>query len=130
MASDESRVDETPIRVRAASLFACGAVPAAVSHSSMMNVPHPARMTPLSARSNMDLGSMMLGFHRPMKPLSIKSKATLVATMSFVLLLVLISAVQMYFVKAEMKRVLEAQQFALVTRVADDIEQKLVHASR
>jgi len=63
---------------------------------------------------------------RFLKPLSIKSRATLIATASFVLLFILISAIQMYFFKTGTEQVLETQQLTLVTRVADDIEQKLL----
>jgi diguanylate cyclase (GGDEF)-like protein/PAS domain S-box-containing protein len=58
-------------------------------------------------------------------PLSIKSKVTLVATASFLALLALVSAIQIYLFKVQMLRLLEVQQLTLVTRVADDIDQKL-----
>src|SRR5712664_3754800 len=57
---------------------------------------------------------------------SVKTKVTLVATLLFLLSLLLVSAVQLYYVKAEMKTVLAEQQHALVVRVADELDQKLV----
>src|SRR6266436_1968858 len=57
---------------------------------------------------------------------SVKTKVTLVATVLFLLSLLLVSAVQLYYVKAEMKTVLAEQQHALVARVADELDQKLV----
>ena len=57
---------------------------------------------------------------------SVKTKVTLVATVLFLLSLLLVSAVQLYYVKAEMKTVLAEQQHALVVRVADELDQKLV----
>jgi diguanylate cyclase (GGDEF)-like protein/PAS domain S-box-containing protein len=60
------------------------------------------------------------------KPLSIKSKVTLTATAALLGLLALVSAVQLSFFKVELRRVLESQQFTLVSRVADDIDQTLL----
>src|SRR5260221_3801928 len=60
-----------------------------------------------------------------LKRLSIKSKATLVATLFFLAALALVSMIQLYYVKAQMKQVLADQQFTLVSRVADEIDQKL-----
>jgi len=60
------------------------------------------------------------------KPLSIKSKVTLIATAALVGLLALVSAVQLSFFKVELRQVLESQQFTLVSRVADDIDQTLM----
>jgi signal transduction histidine kinase len=57
---------------------------------------------------------------------SVKTKVTLVATVLFLLSLLLVSAVQLYYVKAEMKTVLAEQQHALVVRVADELDQKLM----
>jgi signal transduction histidine kinase len=56
---------------------------------------------------------------------SIKTKVTLVATLLFLASLVLLSSIQLYYVKAEMRRVLADQQLAFVSRVADEIDQKL-----
>ena len=61
-----------------------------------------------------------------MKPLSIKSKVTLIATAALVGLLALVSAVQLSLFKVELRQVLESQQFTLVSRVADDIDQTLM----
>jgi hypothetical protein len=58
-----------------------------------------------------------------LKRLSIKS--TLVATLFFLASLALISMIQLYYVKAQMKQMLADQQFTLVSRVADEIDQKL-----
>ncbi|HZE59394.1 MAG TPA: hypothetical protein VE085_02455 [Burkholderiales bacterium] len=60
-----------------------------------------------------------------MTRLSIKFKATLVATLFFLASLALVSMVQLSYVKAQMKQVLADQQFTLVSRVADEIDQKL-----
>jgi signal transduction histidine kinase len=57
---------------------------------------------------------------------SVKTKVTLVATLLFLLSLLLVSAVQLYYVKTEMRTVLAEQQHALVARVADELDQKLV----
>ena len=57
---------------------------------------------------------------------SVKTKVTLVATLLFLLSLLLVSAVQLYYVKAEMRTVLAEQQHAFVVRVADELDQKLV----
>lgn len=54
-----------------------------------------------------------------------KSRITLVVTFFFLLSLLLVSALQLYYVKAEMKTVLADQQQTFVTRVADDLDQKL-----
>jgi len=56
---------------------------------------------------------------------SIKTKVTLVATLLFLASLVLLSSIQLYYVKAEMRRVLADQQLTFVSRVADEIDQKL-----
>jgi diguanylate cyclase (GGDEF)-like protein/PAS domain S-box-containing protein len=62
-------------------------------------------------------------------PLSVKSKVTLVATLLFLLSVLLVSAVQLYYVKVEMKAVLGEQQHAFVARVADELDKKLrVHS--
>ena len=60
-----------------------------------------------------------------MKSLSIKSKATLIATVGLLGLLALVSALQLSFFKVDMRTVLESQQFTLVSRVADEIDQTL-----
>src|SRR5882762_3679385 len=57
---------------------------------------------------------------------SVKTKVTLVSTLLFLLSLLLVSAVQLYYVKAEMRTVLAEQQHAFVARVADELDQKLV----
>ena len=60
-----------------------------------------------------------------MKPFSIKTKVTLVATASFLALLALVTAIQMYSVKAEISVVVGDQHYTLVSRVAEEIDQKL-----
>jgi len=60
------------------------------------------------------------------KPLSIKSRVTLIATAALLGLLALVSAVQLSLFKVELRQVLESQQFTLVSRVADDIDQTLL----
>jgi len=57
---------------------------------------------------------------------SVKAKVTLVATLLFLLSLVLVSAIQLYYVKAEMKEVLADQQHAFVARIAGEFDQKLL----
>jgi len=49
---------------------------------------------------------------------SIKTKVTLVATLLFLASLVLLSSIQLYYVKAEIRRVLADQQLTFVSRVA------------
>ncbi|HEY6720827.1 MAG TPA: cache domain-containing protein, partial [Burkholderiales bacterium] len=61
-----------------------------------------------------------------MRTLSIKSKVTLIATAALLGLLALVSAVPLSFFKVEMRQVLESQQFTLVSRVADEIDQTLL----
>ena len=61
-----------------------------------------------------------------MKSLSIKSKITLIATVALLALLALVSAIQLILFKIELRQVLETQQFTLVSRVADDIDQTLL----
>jgi diguanylate cyclase (GGDEF)-like protein len=56
---------------------------------------------------------------------SLKTKITLVVTACFVAVLALVSGLQAYFVKAEMQRLLEAQQFTLVSLVAQQIDEKI-----
>ena len=58
--------------------------------------------------------------------MSIKSRVTLFATAALLGLLALVSAVQLSFFKVELRQVLESQQFTLVSRVADDIDQMLL----
>ncbi len=58
-------------------------------------------------------------------PLSIKSKVAVVTTAVMVALLFVSSGVQMVFVKADMKQVLGNQQFSLVSRLADELDDKL-----
>src|SRR5260221_1588869 len=57
--------------------------------------------------------------------LSVKTKVTLMATLLFLIALLLVSSIQLYYVKSEMRTVLAEQQHALVARVADEIDQKL-----
>jgi len=61
-----------------------------------------------------------------MKQPSLKTKVTLVVTSSFVALLVLVSAIEMVRVRADLGEVLGQQQFSLVSRVADEIDSRLV----
>jgi diguanylate cyclase (GGDEF)-like protein/PAS domain S-box-containing protein len=58
--------------------------------------------------------------------LSTKTKVTLGATSLFLLSLALVSSIQLYYVKDEMRRVLADQQFTFVSQVADDLDQKLL----
>ena len=60
------------------------------------------------------------------KPLSIKSRVTLIATVALLGLLALVSVVQLSLFKVELRQVLESQQLTLVSRVADDIDQTLL----
>jgi diguanylate cyclase (GGDEF)-like protein/PAS domain S-box-containing protein len=60
------------------------------------------------------------------KPLSIKFRVTLIVTAALLGLLAVVSAVQLSFFKVELRQVLESQQFTLVSRVADDIDQTLL----
>ncbi|HEY6239605.1 MAG TPA: PAS domain-containing protein, partial [Burkholderiales bacterium] len=61
-----------------------------------------------------------------MKPPSIKFKVTLIATVAVLTLLAIVSAIQLHFFKGELREVLESQQFTLVSRVSDDIDQTLL----
>ncbi len=61
-----------------------------------------------------------------MKPLSIKSKGTLIATAALLGVLALVSAIQLSLFKGEMRQILESQQLTLVSRVADDIDQTIL----
>ena len=56
---------------------------------------------------------------------SIKTKVALTAAASMLAVLGLAFGIQVYMVRAEMTRVLEAQQLSLVTRVADDIDDRI-----
>jgi diguanylate cyclase (GGDEF)-like protein/PAS domain S-box-containing protein len=56
---------------------------------------------------------------------SLKTKVTLIVTASVMALLVLVSALEMYRVKADLKELLGSQQMTLVSRVADEIDEKL-----
>jgi diguanylate cyclase (GGDEF)-like protein/PAS domain S-box-containing protein len=56
---------------------------------------------------------------------SIKTKVTLIVTACVVALLVLVSAVEIYRVKADLRELLGNQQLTLVSRVADEIDEKL-----
>lgn len=58
--------------------------------------------------------------------LSVKTKVTLGVTLFFLLSLTLVSVVQFYHVKDELKTVLAEQQHAFVARIADDLDQKLL----
>jgi diguanylate cyclase (GGDEF)-like protein/PAS domain S-box-containing protein len=59
---------------------------------------------------------------------SIKTKVTLIVTSCAVVLLVLISALEMYRVKTDLREVLGTQQMTLVHRTADDIDEKFTSA--
>jgi diguanylate cyclase (GGDEF)-like protein/PAS domain S-box-containing protein len=56
---------------------------------------------------------------------SLKGKVTLVVTGCFVTVVALVSLAQAYFARAEMQRLLQAQQFTLVSLVAGDIDEKI-----
>jgi PAS domain-containing protein len=55
----------------------------------------------------------------------IKTKVTLIVTVSVVALLALVSALEVYRVKADLRELLGNQQMTLVSRVADEIDEKL-----
>jgi diguanylate cyclase (GGDEF)-like protein/PAS domain S-box-containing protein len=59
---------------------------------------------------------------------SIKTKVTLIFTVSVVALLVLVSALEVYRVKADLRELLGNQQMTLVSRVAEEIDEKLKSA--
>ena len=59
---------------------------------------------------------------------SIKTKVTLIVTISVVTLLAVVSVVATYRVKSDLRAVLGNQQVTLVARVADDIDEKLASA--
>jgi diguanylate cyclase (GGDEF)-like protein/PAS domain S-box-containing protein len=59
---------------------------------------------------------------------SIKTKSTLIVTAGVVALLVLVSALEVYRVKADLREVLGTQQMTLVSRMADEIDEKLKSA--
>jgi diguanylate cyclase (GGDEF)-like protein/PAS domain S-box-containing protein len=59
---------------------------------------------------------------------SIKTRVTLIVTASVVTLLILVSALEMYRVKADLVELLGSQQMTLVARVADEIDEKLLSA--
>lgn len=65
-----------------------------------------------------------------MKLRSIKTKVTLTVISGFIVLLGLVSAIQAYRIKADMRQVLGDQQFTLVSRVAGEIDEKLGTAHR
>jgi len=56
---------------------------------------------------------------------SIKTKVTLIVTVCVVSLLVVVSALEMYRVKADLSELLGNQQMTLVSRMADEIDEKL-----
>jgi diguanylate cyclase (GGDEF)-like protein/PAS domain S-box-containing protein len=56
---------------------------------------------------------------------SLKTKITLAVTASFVVVVALVSLVQTYSAKSGMQQLLQAQQFTLVTMVAQDIDEKI-----
>jgi diguanylate cyclase (GGDEF)-like protein/PAS domain S-box-containing protein len=57
--------------------------------------------------------------------LSIKWQAAIAATIFAVMLIILRGAVQLHFMREELTRVMSDTQFAMVTRVADEIDNKL-----
>jgi len=57
---------------------------------------------------------------------SVKTTVTLATTLLVLLSLLMISVVQLYYVKTEMKTVLAKQQYSVVARVADELDQKLL----
>ena len=57
---------------------------------------------------------------------NLKTTVALIATTVFLLSLILISAIQLYFVKREMRTMLAEQQQTSVARVADEFDQKLL----
>jgi diguanylate cyclase (GGDEF)-like protein/PAS domain S-box-containing protein len=64
----------------------------------------------------------------PAKLRSIKTKATLIVTACVVASLVLVSALETYRVKSDLRELLGNQQIALVSRMADEIDEKLSFA--
>ena len=63
-----------------------------------------------------------------MSKLSIKSKIAVVASAATITLILIGSAVQIYYVKSELKEVLGTEQFSMVTRVAGDLDIRLADA--
>src|SRR5947207_15824597 len=59
------------------------------------------------------------------RTLSIKLKATLVTTAAFVALLAVASAILMYVTKNEMQQLVGSEQLLLVSRVADELDERL-----
>jgi PAS domain S-box-containing protein len=60
-----------------------------------------------------------------MKPLGIKAKVALATSITSILMIALVTVVQMQRVKQDFARVLFAQQTALVTRTAEELDDKL-----
>ena len=60
-----------------------------------------------------------------MKPLGIKVKVALATSITSILMIALVTVVQMQRVKQDFARVLFAQQTALVTRTAEELDDKL-----
>lgn len=60
-----------------------------------------------------------------MRSVSLKWRAVLGVTTLIIAVLVLVSLVQLHFMQADFSRVLAEQQFALVTRMAEDLDAKL-----
>ena len=60
-----------------------------------------------------------------MKILSIKSKVALASTLALLAVITVICTIQAVLLRADMRRVLEAQQLAMVTSLADELDDKI-----
>ncbi len=60
-----------------------------------------------------------------MKKLSIKWKAAIAATLFTVAVVIIVSAIQLHFMRRDMTRVIADAQFTMVTRVAEQLDNKL-----
>jgi PAS domain-containing protein len=82
-------------------------------------------MTELPSLSNMGAATSLKAGRQS---LSVGIKVTLIVTTFALALLALVSAIGMYRIKADMKALLGEQQLTLVSRVAEDIDEKLLTA--
>ena len=60
-----------------------------------------------------------------MPPMNIKAKVTLLTTAGFLGVLAIVSAIHMYRVSVDIKKLVGDQQFTLVARVAEEIDERL-----
>src|SRR5258706_1413223 len=63
---------------------------------------------------------------QPHSSMSLKTRMSLIVTALFLLLVTAVAAIQVYLVRTELKQTLATQQFTLVSRVAQEIDQKLL----